>query len=226
MVIKMIVKVLIYGDSGSGKTHLSVEIAKAVDAVLIDCDEGAEPIIQKLKADNVMRLHGTPYTTFLSSLSTAVKTDKKMIIIDSLTEFMELAKRYIKEKAVRAGRFYLQGMHEKPIQDPDTFIVTWELTPSVYDKVRDVMRVINSAHKSFIVTYHPPTTRSQGQVNLFKEVVRLCDIVVLVSRDTVRIQKDRFFDRIGEMSSKEFVEYVRSLLVAERLDEVSVWGSE
>jgi len=215
----MLVKILLYGDSGAGKTHLSVEIAKAVDAILIDCDEGAEPIIQKLKA-NIVRLHGTPYTTFLQSLSTAVKTDKQMIIIDSLTEFIELAKRYIKEKAVRAGRFYLQGMHEKPINDPDTFIVTWELTPSVYDKVRDVMRIINSSRKSFIVTYHPPIAKSQGQINLFKEIVRLCDIVALVSRDTVRIQKDRFLDRIGETTSQRFIEYVRSLLRADNLEEV------
>ena len=216
----MIAKILLYGDSGAGKTHLSVEIAKAVDAILIDCDEGADAIIQKLHAESIMKLHGTPYTTFLQSLSTAVKTDKQMIIIDSLTEFIELAKRYIKEKAVRAGRFYLQGMHEKPINDPDTFIVTWELTPSVYDKVRDVMRLINSSRKSFIVTYHPPTTKSQGQINLFKEIVRLCDIVALVSRDTVRIQKDRFLDRIGEMTSQRFIEYVRSLLRADNLEEV------
>jgi len=217
----MMVKLMLIGEPGAGKTHFSIEVAKVTGAYVIDVDEGAEPIRQKLKADNITILHGTPWSTFVNSLKTAVRSDTPMIIIDSLTELKEIIKKHIKDKAVQSGKFYLQGMHEKAIQDPDTFIVTWELHPTIYDKIRDVMRTINSAHKSFIVTYHPPLGQSsKGEVKIFKEIIRICDIVAKIDRDTVQIKKDRFFDLNGDYSTDYFVQVIKAILSYDNYDDI------
>lgn len=209
----MLVKIMLYGNEGTGKTHLSVEIAKELGAILIDVDEGADPIIRKLNAKNkVKKLHGTPYTQFEKALHEALRSNAPMIIIDSLTELMEQIKTYIVDKAVRTGRFYLQGMHEKVIQDPDMFMVTWELHPTIYDKIRRIMRKVISSHKGYIVTYHPPVTESKGKIAMFREIARIVDIVAGVNQKEVVIKKDRFDNRLGTMTTEEFIEYVRGIL--------------
>jgi len=221
----MLVKVLMIGESGIGKTHTCVEVSKVIKSVIIDVDNGAEPIIQKLNAEEtVQRLDGTPYTTFLQSLKLAIKSDAEMIIIDSLTELKEVIKRHIKDKILKKGEFFIGGVERetpKRIADPDLFVLTWELHPAVYDNIRDIMRAINSAGKSFIVTYHPPAGDkvSQGEAKILSELIRITDIVVQVTQDDIMIKKDRFFN-LKRLSKSDFIEYLRRILQAKHINEV------
>ena len=220
-----LVKVLMIGESGVGKTHTCVEVSKVIKSIIIDVDEGAEPIIQKLNAEEtVQKLDGTPYSTFIRSLKQAVQSDAEMIIIDSLTELKEVIKRHIKEKILQKGEFFIGGVERespKRIADPDLFVLTWELHPAVYDKIRDIMRFINSAGKSFIVTYHPPVGDkvSQGEAKMLAELKRITDIMVQVTQDNMLIKKDRFFN-LKELSREDFIEYLRRILQAEHISEV------
>jgi len=219
----MIVKMLLVGNSGAGKTHMCVEIAKVTKAALIDVDQGAEEIIQKLDAESVVRLSGTPFQTFVQSLNTAIKS-ADMIIIDSVTELKLAIAQYIKNKVMEKGEFYVGGVQRdepKKIADKDLFVLVWELYPVIYDRIRDITRFINSKEKSYIMTYHPPFDKaSKGEVEMFTELVRISNITAYVSEgdDRVMIKKDRFFN-FKEMSRDEFINYVKILLESKHIKE-------
>lgn len=219
----MIAKILMIGESGIGKTHTCIEICKVTNSILIDVDDGAEEIIQKLNA-NVQRLSGATYTNFAKSLKQALKSNADMVIIDSLTELKEIIKRHIKDKIIQKGEFYVGGIERdepKKIADKDLFVLTWELHPPVYDTIRDIMRAINASGKSYIFTYHPPFSEklSQGEAKLLSELKRLSNIVVNLTTDSVLIKKDRFAN-LKELDRSEFIEYVRTIITSDDISKI------
>ncbi len=218
----MITKVLLVGEPGAGKTHTCVEICKVTKAVLLDVDGGAEPIIQKLGAEDIERIDATSYSKFIKGLKQAVSSDADVIIVDSMTELKEVIKRHIKSKILQKGEFYIGGIERdepKKVSDPDLFLVTWELFPVIYDKLRDIIRSINSAGKSAIFTYHPQTKVSKGEANILLELKRIVDIVAEISEDTVILKKDRILN-LGSITQEEFIDYIKKIISAENIKEV------
>ena len=220
----MLVKMLMIGESGIGKTHTCVEIAKVIRAALIDVDDGATEIIQKLNADSITRLNGSSYKNFVISLKQALQSDCDLIIIDSLTELKEVIKRHIKDKILQKGEFYIGGIERdepRKVADRDLFILTWELHPPVYDAIRDIMRIINSSGKSFIFTYHPPFSDklSQGEAKILSELKRLSNIVVQITTDNVTILKDRFMN-LKELDRSDFIDYLKTIITADHISKV------
>ncbi len=222
----MIVKMLMIGASGVGKTHNCVKIAKAVGGHLIDVDNKATEIIQKLEADEVVRrLDGTPFNIFLKSLKESLNDNTPLIIIDSLTELKDIIKRHVKNKIISKGEFWMGGVERQETTkiDPDLFVITWELHPIIYDKIRDIMKAINSSKKSYIVTYHPPIQQaSKGDIQMLNELKRINNMTVTVNEDTVVIKNDVFLNRKGEMPIDEFIDYVQQLLKANHIKEVNI----
>jgi len=220
----MRLKMLMVGQSGTGKTHLCVNIGKAVKTVILDVDEKADVIVSKLDAeDTVTVMSGTPFTTFMDSLKKAINSDAELIVVDSLTELKDIIKRWLKNKILARGEFYIGGVERKETTkiDPDTFLITWELHPVIYDRIRDIMKAINSAGKSFIFTYHPPTeAASKGEIKMLQELKRICNMTVFVDKDTVNIKTDLFCDNTGNMTANSFIEYVRKIITANSVKEV------
>lgn len=216
----MKVKAMLIGDPGVGKTHTCVNVAQVVPSIILDTDDGAEEIVQKLNAD-VTVYPCLTWNEFVNNLRIAVKTDARLVIIDSLTELKNMIKWHIKNKIVQKGEFYIGGVERdepKKIADKDLFVLTWELHPPVYDKVRDVLRAILSSGKSYMITYHPAEKSSKGEVHLLNEWKRICNIVARVDYDTVTIEKDRFWN-LKELSRNDFIEYLKTLITAENMDE-------
>ncbi len=222
----MKLKMLMVGESGVGKTHACIKIAKEsnIKTDLIDVDEKADIIIDKLDAhEYVNRLDGTPFPTFIKSLDIATKSSSHIVVVDSLTELKDIIKRYIKEKILLKGEFYMGGIERKETTkiDRDTFIVSWELHPVVYDRVRDIIKKLNSAGKSFIMTYHPPTERaSAGEIKMLREIKRICNMTVSVDKSTVDIKTDLFCDKVGTMDTEDFVKYVADIVSSNSVKEV------
>jgi len=220
----MRLKMLMVGPSGAGKTHLCVNIGKAVKTIILDVDEKADIIVSKLDAeDTVTVLRGTPYTAFMESLKKAISSDAELIVVDSVTELKDTIRRFIKYKIQTKGEFYVGGVERKEATkiDPDTFILTWELYPALYDKIRDIMKAVNDTGKSLIMTYHPPPSNpSKGEMSMLRELKRLCTMTVSVSKKTVDVQADVYCDNTGSMTSDSFVEYVRKIITANSVKEV------
>lgn len=230
----MLLKMLMVGESGTGKTHLCCKIAKVTRSVLFDVDVKAESIIQKIdKEGNIRRIpveesgNTSAFVNFLNLLKPVLKSDDvDLVIIDSLTELKELIKRHIKNKIVTKGEFWVGGVERTEAKkiDPDLFVLTWELHPPVYDRIRDIMEAINTSGKSFIVTYHPPHEKaSSGEIKMLQELKRKCNMVVTTDGNSVSLKNDTFLNPRGEMGIEQFVTYVRSVLKAKSMDEVSLY---
>ena len=227
----MIIKLLMIGDSGVGKTHLCCEIARDLNAALIDVDMKAEPIIGKIAPDITRyTVEGdTPFISFLEKLKIVLKSDVDIVIIDSLTELKDLIKRYVKSKIVSRGEFWVGGVERTDSSpkkiDPDLFVVTWELYPIIYDKIRDIFKAINTKNKSFIVTYHPPIEKaSKGEIQMIQELKRICNMVITVAPESVTLVNDTFLNPRGEMSRETFIKYIDKIIKAESMGDLDEKG--
>lgn len=220
----MLLKLLLLGQTNTGKTHLAVEMAKEINAKLIDVDDKALEPMQKLDAeDSVERLYGNPWNDFISSLKRANQSDADMVIIDSVTELSEVIKQFIKQEIIKEGEFHAGGVHREKGQsiNPNTMLLTWEMHPTVYSKIRGVRESLKSNRKSFILTYHPPPDKaSKGEINMLRGLKRVSKIVAKVGKDVVNIESDLFLNKEGEMSREDFINYCKSIIHASNIKEI------
>jgi hypothetical protein len=160
-------KVLLVGDSGTGKTHISLMVSflfskNGKKVVYIDPEDGAGREIKELynsgkigneELESIEKIDAVNWEEFKDAI---VKADGDLIVVDCMSEAMKQFENYLKQKFIGQG-YYVVKDKEIKIKDESTFTVPWELVSRVYDKLLEVMYYLlrDKRDSHFIVTLHP-----------------------------------------------------------------------
>lgn len=179
-------KILLVGDSGTGKTYTSVKVAEAVakagkKVVFIDPEYGCQRELELL-GDDILANIEMKVTPEWNQLKVAIehKDDCFLKILDGLTEVFQSSRQYLEDKFVER-RFYTVAGTKIDIQDTEAFVFPFTVYPRIFDNVRAVCRELVAQKPHIIVTMHRFGSTST-QMRLTEDVFRKFDTVLELRR--------------------------------------------
>lgn len=180
-------KILLEGDSGTGKTYTAVKIAELVaetgrKVTFIDPEFGAERELMLL-SNEVLENITLKITPNWERMKIAIETndDCFLKILDGLTEVFEEVKRFLEAKYIAKGK-YILGDKLMTILDPSVFVLPWAAYPKVYSEVLTSCRKLIEQKPHIIVTMHK-LGDSSAQRRLTERIYRRFDTVLTLRRD-------------------------------------------
>ena len=172
-------KVLLRGDSGSGKTHCALKVSflfsengKRVCYVdpewgcqkeiveLVNSGEIGEEQLEnieiyvtpKWKTDKVIEVdEGVYLGGFVNVFD---ELDGDLVVIDSMSELMAIHKRYLEQKFIAQG-YYIPKEKEVEIKDPDTFTLPFQHYTKIYDELVGMVYKLLMRRGHVLCTVHP-----------------------------------------------------------------------
>jgi len=213
-------KVLLIGETGTGKTFLSLHISQFFETAYVDTEDGIDEWIESgiFKFDKKFRV--TKVLQWSDSFRVPVK---ELVVIDSVSELMEHYKDYLQEYIRREKKFPMPNVTgivdlEQKGYDTDKITLPVQLYQLVYDTILNVVSEAVRYNKNLIVTMHPIETRtitmdgkivhSKGRLEFLQGLHRKFDCVLvlknpeegIVKKIRGRIMKD------NKVNAKQFLE--------------------
>ncbi len=199
-------KFLFEGLSGSGKTNLSLKIAKIYamnhkKVLYIDPEHGSDRDIEKLFTDlsddeleNIELIHATNIETYLKWMLgwTEEKQAGSQIVqfqygieydlkcCDGLTTEIELYKTKLTQRFIKQG-FYSIGEKQFPISNPQTFVLPYNFYSKLYDQIKEAL-VTMLDHKYDIVATIHPLKNTESQQDLLQSLYQKFDSVIKLNK--------------------------------------------
>jgi len=199
-------KFLFEGLSGTGKTWLSMKIAKLYamcgkKVLYIDpehgCDRELENIFGDLSDDeleNIDLVHATSIETYLRYMlgwkekehigSQVVERkyglDYDIKICDGLTTEIELYKTRLTQKFLKQG-YYVIGEKQFAINNPDTFMLPYNFYAKLYEQIKEAL-VIMLDHKYDVMCTIHPLKNTESQKNLEQSIYQKFDSVIRLNK--------------------------------------------
>lgn len=184
-------KILLSGNSGSGKTYTAVKIAKLVaetgrKVTFIDPEHGAERELELL-SDEVLENIDLKITPRWEMLRSAIesKDDAFLKILDGLSEVFELCKHFLEQRYISRGK-YIAGEKEISITDPQVFVLPWVGYPKVYSEVLASCRKLVEQKPHMVVTMHD-FGETDARRRLTENVYRKFDTVLELKVQTATL---------------------------------------
>ena len=190
-------KLLLYGATGTGKTHCALKVAfyfseKGKSVHYLDPEFGSQKEIYRLlESGKIKEEHIENITMFITpSWKTKDVIDDKengvviggfanvfdmlgadLVIIDSMNELMRMHKIYLEQKFIGQG-YYIVKENEYKIKDKETFTLPWNFYVKIYDELVEMVYKLILKKFHFICTMHPigdTDTRKKVEQDIFKK---------------------------------------------------------
>lgn len=183
-------KILLLGETGTGKTYTCVRIAEALAklgkrTVIIDPEYGSIRELELLPDEVLQNIELRVCPTWPQFQAAVERTDSEFFlkVIDGLSEAFVLSKRYLTDKFIKLGS-YIVSDKEFKIKDTDTFTLPWSNYPKVYDNVRDVVWSCMEQKPHVIMTMHPITGGTDARSDLLTDIYRRFDTIIRLETAT------------------------------------------
>jgi len=183
-------KILLIGDSGTGKTYTSVKVAEFVaeagrKVVYIDPDVGAERELELLSDEALENIELKVTTDWLSTKHAIMSEDACFLkVLDGLGSVFEQAKVYLVDRFL-AQRYYVVGDKELEIKHKETFTLPWASYPKVYDDVRMAVHNLCIKQKPHVICTMHAWGESEARQRLTEDIYRKFDTVIDLRRTPV-----------------------------------------
>jgi|Deesub1362A_J573_1020465.scaffolds.fasta_scaffold01419_17 KaiC/GvpD/RAD55 family RecA-like ATPase len=208
-------KVLLRGDTGTGKTHCALMVASKCSergdkVIYIDPEYGTQKEIialyesGKISDESLANItmvitprydgkvekvdDGMYRGGFRQAYKKVIKSDADLIVLDSVNEVMELHRRYLEGKFISQG-YYVIGEKVFNITDSDTFTLPWQSYNKLYDDLLKVIYDMVDLGYNFICTSHPigdTKTRERLESSVFRKFDTIIDMGVEISNNEKR----------------------------------------
>ncbi len=194
------VRVLLIGDTGRGKTVTSLSVAKHFRTLYYDVDLGTDLWVKALDVGSNVRIlkirDWEDYKKFdLQRLSNVNKP--QLIVIDSLSELYDKYKDYVQRYVRETGKFPMPvatGIVDLSKKGINTEFITlpMQLYALLYDTIINVVTAATSYARHTIITLHPLETRmvanlsdgsseivhSSSKLSFLQSIYRKVDVII------------------------------------------------
>jgi len=205
-------RVLIIGDTGTGKTFTSLSLSKFFKTVYYDVDIGTELWVRTLKVNPKIVKIRTWEDYKKWDIKKVIDIAKpELVVLDSLSELYEKYKDYVQRYIRETGKFPMPvatGVVDLKRKGIDTEFITipMQMYALLYDEILNVVTDFTSLAENVIITMHPIETRvvamladgsneivhSSGKLQFLQGVYRKVDIILhLVKPMKAKIIKAR-----------------------------------
>ena len=172
-------KVLLRGDSGTGKTHCALKVSflfseHGKKVCYVDPEWGCQKEVMELLNSGAItskhleniELYITPKwrTGSVKEVSKGVyvggfvdifeRLDGDLVVIDSMSELMQIHKNYLEQKFIAQG-YYIPKEKEVEIKDPDTFTLPFQHYTKIYDELVSMVYRLLMKDGHLLCTMHP-----------------------------------------------------------------------
>lgn len=182
-------KVLLVGDSGTGKTFTCVKVAEFVashgkQVVFIDNERGAERELELL-GDEVLENIELKDTPDWGKMREAIVEEKAcyLKVVDGLSAVFSATKFWLEDRYVSHGK-YMVGESEIEIKDRQVFSLPWQAYSKVYDALRKACHVLVKQSPHIIVTMSS-FGKTETKERLEEDIYRKFDTVMLLRKTQV-----------------------------------------
>lgn len=170
-------KVLLIGETGSGKTYTATKVAEWVashgrQVVFIDPEFGAERELELL-SDEVLENIELKVCPEWGSFKKAVESEDACFlkVVDGLSEAFVATKFFLEDRYISHGK-YMVGESEIEIKDREVFTLPWQAYAKVYDVIRKVCHTLVKQAPHIIVTMHSfgeTKTKEKLETDVFRK---------------------------------------------------------
>jgi len=194
------VRVLLIGDTGRGKTLTSLSVANNFRTLYYDVDLGTDLWLDTLKIDNKVRIlrirDWEDYKKF-DIKELAKKTKPDLIVVDSVSELYDKYKDYVQNYVRKTGKYPMPvatGIVDLVKKGIDTEFITlpMQMYALLYDTIINVVTDATSYAQHAIITMHPLETRmiaqlgngsseivhSSSRLNFLQAIYRKVDVII------------------------------------------------
>jgi len=197
------VRVLLLGSTGRGKTLTSLSIAKHFRTVYYDIDLGTDLWLKTLNIteDNskikILRIRDWEDYIKFDIKKVAKKNRPNLIVVDSISELFDKYKDYVQNYVRETGRFPMPtatGIVDLTKKGINTEFITlpMQMYSLLYDTIVNVVTNATSYSDHTIITMHPLETRlvaqlgngsseivhSSSKLNFLQSIYRKVDVII------------------------------------------------
>lgn len=199
-------KLLFEGSSGTGKTWLSMNIAKIYSiagkkVLYIDPEKGTNKAKKKIfnnltdeELDKITVISATNIEIYMKYMlgwretkqvgSQTVEfnhgNDFDVKICDGLTTNIELFKTKLTQKFVKQG-FYTVSEKNFPINNPELFTLPFQFYAKMYDSLKDSLNIMLDYPFDIIASMHP-LKETEGQKELRESIFQKFDSILRLNK--------------------------------------------
>jgi len=211
-----LVKVLIIGNTGNGKTLTSLTLSKYFRTVYYDVDLGTDPWDESLHFKEWKNLKVLKIRDWEDYKKTPIgevsrKSKPDLVVVDSLSELFGKYKDYLKRYVRETGKFPMPvatgvvDLFKKGI-DPEFVSLPYPMYSLLYDTIEDVVSDAVSYSDHTIITMHPLETRiavqksdgsseivhSSAKLGFLQRIYRKVDVIIKLPKPmTGEVAKSR-----------------------------------
>ena len=183
-------KILLVGDTGSGKTYTAVKLAVALAKVgkkvkYIDTEFGAtEEFILEMDgvdgkvAEMIEYKVSGGYKEIVMEFNDFEGFD--FVVLDGLDDLYYSNVSYIENKIVEAGS-YVSGDKVVVVKDVDTFSLPWNMYSAVYNTLSNSLYKLLNSNCNFIVCFKSMGT-SDSKVRVEERIKAKFDTVIMLEK--------------------------------------------
>ena len=228
-------KVLLKGETGTGKTFISLYFSRYFKTVYFDTEKGTELWLEEefkdLKENKQFKVFDM--STWLGSSVNLVGVD--LVVIDSISELMEVYKDFLQNKIRAERKFPLPtatGIVDLDYKgyDPDMIVLPAQVYQLLYDNVINFVTNCIRCAKHVIATLHPIETRqlsfdgkvieSHGRKSFVQSLNRKFDVIIsLRNPEEGYLEKSR--GKVVKEKKINPIEYLKNLFGVDRDEESS-----
>lgn len=220
-------KVLLRGESGSGKTHCALQVAflfsrNGKKVTYVDPEWGCQKEIVELmsagviseadienielyvtakwKTDEVREIDEGVY--FGGFVDVFDRLDGDLIVIDSMSELMAIHKNYLEQKFISQG-YYIPRENPVEIKDPDVFTLPFQSYTKIYDELVGMVYKLLMSRGHIVCTMHPigdSESRKRVEQNIERKFDTIIDLYT-----TVEEGKKKWYGIVKKNRGKDLV---------------------
>lgn len=200
------VRVLLIGDTGRGKTLTSLSVAKNFRTLYYDVDLGTDLWLQSLgitekSGVRILRIRDWEDYKRFDLQKLAGKQRPQLVVIDSISELYDKYKDYVQRYVRETGKFPMPvatGVIDLTKKGIDTEFITlpMQLYALLYDTIVNVVTSAVSYSDHAIITMHPLETRmvanrldgsseivhSSAKLSFLQSIYRKVDVIIKLSK--------------------------------------------
>lgn len=184
-------KILLVGNSGTGKTYSCVRVAKLVvgagkKVVYIDTDLGAERELEGLidtELENIELKICTRWETIKTAIE--LNDDCFLKIVDGISSVFDAKLHYLEQRCLAQGK-YIVSDKEFTISDKETFVLPYVSYPRIYEDVKSSCNSLIEQKAHLICTAHP-FGESDSRQRLAESIYRKFDTILDLRIQTTSI---------------------------------------
>jgi len=206
-------KVLLYGSSGTGKTHTALMVSflfseHGKNVCYVDPEFGAQKEIVELAERGELRPEQVEnITMFITPKWKTGKFEEKddgvviggfvdifdqlngdLIVVDSMNELMRIHKIYLEQKFIAQG-YYVVGEKKFEIKDVDTWTLPWNYYPKLYDELIGMIYKLLMKPGHVICTMHP-IGDNEARRKVEEDIFKKFDTIIATNVTTVENRKE------------------------------------